>query len=105
MRSLKQLFTVTLVGLYTIPQRLSSSVVAVVGIAGVVVVLVGVLSIGEGFKAAMVNAGRADRAIVMRTGADSEMSSGLAGTETELIRQAPGIYKNGATPAASAEMF
>jgi putative ABC transport system permease protein len=105
MRSLKQLVTVTLVGLYTIPERLSSSVVAVVGIAGVVVVLVAVLSIGEGFKAAMVNAGRADRAIVMRSGADSEMSSGLAGPETELIRQAPGIAKNGATPAASAEMF
>ena len=40
MRSLKQLITVTAVGLYTIPQRLSSAVVAVVGIAGVVVVLV-----------------------------------------------------------------
>jgi hypothetical protein len=83
MRALKQLVTVTLVGLYTIPQRLSSSIVAVVGIAGVVVVLVAVLSIGEGFKAAMVNAGHTDRAIVMRSGADSEMSSGLSGPETE----------------------
>jgi putative ABC transport system permease protein len=70
-----------------------------------VVVLVGVLSIGEGFKAAMVNAGRTDRAIVMRSGADAEMSSGLAGPETELIKQAPGIQRNGSTPAASAEMF
>jgi putative ABC transport system permease protein len=105
MRALKQLVTVTLVGLYTIPQRLSSSIVAVVGIAGVVVVLVAVLSIGEGFKAAMVNAGHTDRAIVMRSGADSEMSSGLSGPETELIKQAPGIQRNGATPAASAEMF
>lgn len=105
MRSLKQLLTVTLVGLYTIPQRLSSSIVAVVGIAGVVVVLVAVLSIGEGFKAAMVNAGHTDRAIVMRSGADSEMSSGLSGPETDLIRQASGIKKIGSTPAASAEMF
>jgi putative ABC transport system permease protein len=104
-QSLKQLVTVTLVGLYTIPQRLSSSAVAVIGIAGVVVVLVAVLSIGEGFKAAMVNAGRTDRAIVMRSGADSEMSSGLAGPETELIKQAPGIQRNGSTSAASAEMF
>ena len=105
MRALKQLITVTLVGLYTIPQRLSSSIVAVVGIAGVVVVLVAVLSIGEGFKAAMVNAGHTDRAIVMRSGADSEMSSGLSGPETELIKQAPGIQRDGSTPAASAEMF
>ena len=45
MRFIKQAFIVTLVGLYTIPKRFSSSIVAVVGIAGVVVVLVAVLSI------------------------------------------------------------
>src|SRR6187455_2531057 len=105
MRALKQLVTVTLVGLYTIPQRLSSAGVAIVGIAGVVVVLVAVLSIGEGFKAAMVNAGRPDRAIVMRQGADSELSSGLAGPSVDIIKQAPGIKHDGATSVASAEMF
>ena len=105
MRFIKQAFTVTLVGIYTIPQRLSSSVVAVVGVAGVVVVLVAVLSIAEGFKAAMVNAGRPDRAIVMRSGADSEMSSGLSGPHVDVIKQAPGILRDGATTVASAEMF
>ena len=105
MRFIKQAITVTLVGIYTIPQRLSSSVVAVVGVAGVVVVLVAVLSIAEGFKAAMVNAGRPDRAIVMRSGADSEMSSGLSGPHVDVIKQAPGIVRDGATTVASAEMF
>jgi putative ABC transport system permease protein len=52
-RWLGQLFAVTLVSIRTIPQRLSSSIVAVIGIAGVVVVLVSVLSIGEGFRAAV----------------------------------------------------
>ena len=45
--------------LRTVPQRLGSSAVAIVGIAGVVVVLVAVLSIAEGFRAAMTGAGAA----------------------------------------------
>ena len=101
----KQAFTVILLGLYTIPQRLSSAGVAIVGIAGVVVVLVGVLSIAEGFEKAMVNAGRPDRAIVMRQGSDSELSSGIGGPEVDIIKQAAGIRKDGAVPLASAEMF
>ena len=101
----KQAFTVILLGLYTIPQRLSSAGVAIVGIAGVVVVLVGVLSIAEGFEKAMVNAGRPDRAIVMRQGADSELSSGIGGPEVDIIKQAAGVRKDGAVPNASAEMF
>ena len=105
MRFFKQAFTVTQVGLYTIPQRLSSSVVAVVGIAGVVVVLVSVLSIAEGFRSAMANAGRPDRAIVMRSGADSEMSSGLGGTQVDLIKQGAGVQRDAGQAVASAEMF
>jgi len=101
----RQAFTVILVGLYTIPQRLSSAGVAIVGIAGVVVVLVGVLSIAAGFEKAMVNAGRDDRAIVMRQGADSELSSGIGGPEVDVIKQAAGVLKNGSVSAASAEMF
>jgi len=101
----KQAFTVILIGLYTIPQRLSSAGVAIIGIAGVVVVLVGVLSIAEGFEKAMIGAGRPDRAIVMRQGADSEMSSGLGGPEVDLIKQGAGIQKNGAVSIASAEML
>lgn len=100
-----QAFTVIKLGLYTIPQRLSSAGVAVVGIAGVVVVLVGVLSISEGFEKAMLGAGRPDRAIVMRQGADSEMSSGIGGPEVDLIKQSAGVLKDGSVPVASAEMF
>ena len=43
--------------LRTIPQRLGSSAVAIIGIAGVVVVFVSVLSIAAGFAAAMQGSG------------------------------------------------
>ncbi len=72
---IRQIVAVTALNLRTVPQRLGSSAVAIVGIAGVVVVLVAVLSIAEGFRAAMVGAGAADRAIVLRSGSDSEMTS------------------------------
>lgn len=102
---LRQIVAVTILNLRTVPQRLGSSAVAIIGIAGVVVVLVAVLSIAEGFRAAMVGAGAPDRAIVMRSGADSEMTSGLGGPETEIIKQAPGLARDGRTAIASAELF
>ncbi len=102
---ISQTVAVTLLNLRTIPQRLGSSAVAIVGIAGVVVVLVSVLSIASGFTAAMRDSGKPTRAIVMRSGADSEMTSGLGGPEIDIIKQAPGIRRDGQTPLASAELY
>jgi putative ABC transport system permease protein len=102
---IRQVVAVTIVSLRTVPQRAGSSAVAIIGIAGVVVVLVAVLSIAEGFRAAMVGAGAADRAIVMRSGSDSEMTSGLGGNEVEIIKQAPGLARVGRSVPASAELF
>ena len=56
-RWLQQTLAVTALGVRSIPQRLGASVVALIGIAGVVVVFVSVLSIGEGLRAAVVGAG------------------------------------------------
>ena len=95
----------TLLNLRTIPQRLGSSGVAIVGIAGVVIVLVSVLSIAQGFAAAMEQSGSEVRALVMRSGADSEMTSGLGPTEVDIIKQAPGLRRDGQTPIASAELY
>jgi putative ABC transport system permease protein len=102
---ISQTIAVTALNLRTIPQRLGSSGVAIVGIAGVVVVLVSVLSIASGFTAAMRDSGSPTRAIVMRSGADSEMTSGLAGPEVDVIKQAAGIRHEGPTPLASAELY
>ena len=102
---IKQTLAVTMLNLRTIPQRLGSSGVAIVGIAGVVIVLVSVLSIAQGFAAAMEQTGSESRALVMRSGADSEMTSGLGATEVDLIKQAPGLRRDGQTAIASAELY
>lgn len=102
---LREIVAVTALNLRTIPRRFGSSAVAVIGIAGVVVVLVAVLSIAEGFRASMVGAGAADRALVLRSGADTEMTSGLMGPETDVIRQAPGLAVADGRPTAAAELF
>jgi putative ABC transport system permease protein len=105
MSFLTQIFAVSWLNLRSIPQRFRSSTVAVVGIAGVVVVFVAVLSMAQGFYAAMSSAGSPDRALVMRSGADSEMTSGLTGPQTDIIKQAPGIKHDGARALASAELY
>jgi len=104
-RWLRQTFAVTAMGVRSIPQRLGASLVALVGIAGVVVVFVSVLSIGEGFRAAIVGAGSPVRAIIMRNGSESEMTSGLSGPETDTVKQAPGIAQADRHPLAAAEMY
>jgi putative ABC transport system permease protein len=104
-RWLSQTLAVSALSVRTIPQRASSSAVAMIGIAGVVIVFVAVLSIGEGFRAAMADASAPDRAIVMRTGADSEMTSGLPGAEVQVIEQAPGLLRVNNRPIASAELY
>ncbi len=100
-----QIFSVAWLSIRTIRERLGSSAVAVVGIAGVVIVFVAVLSIAEGFSRTMQTAGAADRAIIMRGGADSEMTSGLAGDAVEIMKQAPGIRREAQRPAFSPELY
>jgi putative ABC transport system permease protein len=102
---LRQTLTVLALNLRTIPARLSSSAVAIVGIAGVVVVFVSVLSIAAGFSATMRGAGSPSRAMVLRSGADGEMTSGISGDEAEVIKQAPGIRREGPGVLASAELY
>lgn len=105
MNWLRQIASVTFFSLRTIPQRKGAALAAAVGIAGVVAVLVGVLSIAEGFRAAMTVKGADDIAIVMRSGADSEMTSNFSREEVRLISDAPGVARNENGPLASAELF
>src|SRR6185436_15625226 len=91
MNWLSQIFSVTLFNLRTIPERKGAAIAAAVGIAGVVAVFVGVLSIAEGFRAAMTISGPDDVAIVLRTSADNEMTSGLSRSDTRLIADTAGI--------------
>lgn len=105
MQALSQILAITLVNIRSIPQRLASSAVAIVGIAGVVVVFVAVLSIAQGFRAAMTTAGDPRTAVVMRAGTDSELSSILMREHTQLVKDAPGVARGPDGPVASAELF
>jgi len=102
---LSQVITVSGFSMRTIPQRRGSSAAAVFGIAGVVLVLVGVLSIGQGFVAAMNASAEQDAAIVMRTGADTEMTSSIGRDQARIIADAPGVARAEGAALASAELF
>src|SRR5579872_6047445 len=101
----QQAWSVTRVGLATILQRLGSSLVVVIGIAGVVGVLVALLAMAEGFKATLRQSGTDDTAIVIRAGALTELNSVLDHDTATLVSQAPQVLKNATgAPIASAEL-
>jgi putative ABC transport system permease protein len=105
MRGLNQILQITLINVRTIPQRLGTSMVVVIGIAGVVGVLVSVLAMSEGFHHTLASTGRADRVIILRSGSDSELSSGVARDQATLLPSLPGIARApGGAPLASAEI-
>ncbi len=104
-RFIRQVIEVTRLSLATVTQRKGASFAAVFGIAGVVAVFVGVLSIGNGFRNAMTIAGPPRNAVILRSGADSEMMSGLSREEARVIGDAPGIVQGRNGPLASAELF
>ena len=105
MNWLSQIIAVTGVTLRSIPQRLGSSIVAIIGIGGVVIVFTAVLSIAEGFRAAMKGTGDPQTVIVLRSGSDTEMTSGFSGEEARLIAEAPAIETGPDGPHASPELF
>jgi putative ABC transport system permease protein len=101
MSGIRQVAAVTATALRTIPQRRGPSFATVAGIAGVVAVLIAVLSIGEGFRRALLVAGSPQNAIVMRAGSNSEMMSVLVGDSVDIIAQGPGIARGAIAPGAA----
>ena len=105
MNWLAQVLSIAAFNLRSVPARLGPAISAAVGIAGVVTVLTGVLAIASGFEKAMTVSGSPDAAIVLRTGSDSEMTSGVSRDEARLIAEAPGVIRTPEGAAASAELF
>jgi putative ABC transport system permease protein len=100
-----QTWSVAQVGILTIPERLGSSLVVVIGIAGVVGVLVAVLAMGAGFEATLKQTGTDDTVIVMRAGAQTELNSVLDHDSATLVSQLPQVLRNAdARPIASPEL-
>ncbi|HET6604431.1 MAG TPA: ABC transporter permease [Xanthomonadaceae bacterium] len=89
-----QVWEISLGNLRSIPQRLGTSLVIVIGIAGVVAVLVALLAMGEGFRHTLASTGSDDRALVLRSGANEELASGFAREQADAIAQAPGVARD-----------
>lgn len=84
--------------------RWTSTVVAVLGIAGTVGVFVAMLALAKGFKATLVASGSPSNAIVRRAGATSEMESAVSIDQTRIIEDAPGVKRGPAGPLVSPEV-
>lgn len=93
------------IGIAGLPQRWGASLVIVVGIAGVVAVLVAMLSMGEGFKATLASTGSDDSAILLRAGSQAETNSVISRDQVPLLTTLPGIAKGkDGKPLASPEL-
>ncbi|MGS1077858.1 ABC transporter permease [Pseudoxanthomonas beigongshangi] len=90
----RQTGSVTQVGLSTLGQRIGSSSVIVIGIAGVVAVLVALLAMAEGYRETLRKSGGEDSAIVLRGASAAEVMSTLMHDSVNVIGQAPGIARD-----------
>ena len=101
-----QVREITLMNLRSIPERLGPSLVIVVGIAGVVGVLVALLSMSSGLNETLGSGGRTDQVVITRGGSNGELASFLAIASATLIKQDPGIARaEDGTPLASSELI
>ena len=100
-----QALAVTAMNLRNLPARWGAALVAVVGIAGVVTVLVGTLAMSQGFRAALDFAGSEDVAVIVRSGSDAELSSTLSGDEVRAVVDGRGIARPGGVPVVSPEVY
>lgn len=103
---LTQISAITGLNLRSIPQRWGSSLVIVIGLAGVVAVFTALLAMAQGFTATLQDAGRDDNAIILRGGSGAELNSGFGGDSADLIKLGPGIRKGSdGRPLASGELM
>jgi len=85
-------------------ERWTSSVVAVLGIAGTVGVFVAMLALARGFQATVTSSGLPQNAIVQRSGADTEMTSILDVDAVRIVEDAPQVARDASGPLVSPEV-
>ena len=78
----------------SIRARWTSTIVAILGIAGTVGVFVAMLSLARGFRATLVGSGTPDDALVMRAGSTSEMMGGITLDSIKLVQDKPGVARD-----------
>ncbi len=105
MRFMRQVFELLQINLLSIPQRWGSSAVIVVGLAGVVAVVTALQSMSLGMMATLKSTGDPDRAIVIRDGSLSELSSYITRDELLVIEQDEALGRNAqGKPLAAGEL-
>jgi putative ABC transport system permease protein len=85
-------------------ERWTSSVVAVIGIAGTVGVFIAMLALARGFQATLISSGLPENAIVQRAGSTSEMGSMVTIDEVRVIEDASQVARDGSTALVSPEV-
>jgi len=100
-----QVVSIARFNLRSLPQRIGSSVTAIFGIAGVVAVMVGVLSIAQGILRTMESSASPDNVVVLRSGSSSEMMSIMNGDDARIVSEGPGLARNEGGALASPELF
>jgi putative ABC transport system permease protein len=88
----------------SIKARWSSTIVAVLGIAGTVGVFVAMLSLANGFRATLVASGSPGNALVMRAGSPSEMMGGVTLDSVRVVQDAAGVARDAAGPLVTQEV-
>ena len=88
----------------SIRARWTSTIVAVLGIAGTVGVFVAMLSLAHGFKATLVASGSPGNALVLRAGSPSEMMGGVTLDSVKIVQDAPGIARDSSGPLITQEV-
>jgi ABC-type lipoprotein release transport system permease subunit len=87
-------------------QRPVSTAMTALGIAVVVAVFIAMLALANGFRMALVTTGSPDNVLVLRRGADSELSSGIARDQARIIAASPHVATGpDARPLVSPEVF
>jgi putative ABC transport system permease protein len=79
-------------------------VFTILGIAGAVGVFVAVLALARGFRATLVSSGHPSNAVVLRSGADSEMTSVFTVQEVRVVEDAPQVARRGPVSLVSPEV-
>src|SRR5450755_3309895 len=99
-----QVSSVTAMNLRSLPSRLGTSMVIIIGSAGVLAVLVSVLAMASGMAKTLQGSGRDDRAMILRNGSASESGSALSLAAVQIVMDAPGIrHDQDGKPLLSAE--
>ena len=87
-------------------RRPVSSAMTMLGVALVVGVFIAMLALANGFKMALIRTGSPDNVLVLRKGADSELSSGISRDNAAIISALPQVARDaGGRPLASPEVF